>query len=87
MDAPSVADTRTVRDTAPLQAEMPWWVVAGAGAAVIVAIATTLWWWLPKWQVNLLSLEIPDAKARADVEDNFRETIGRLFGGARRGRR
>jgi hypothetical protein len=61
---------------------MPWWVVAGAGAAVIVAIATTLWWWLPKWQVNLLRLEIPDAKARADVEDNFRKTIGQLFGGA-----
>jgi hypothetical protein len=39
-----------------------------------------LWWWLPKWQVNLL--EILDAKARADVEDNFRKTIGQLLGGA-----
>jgi hypothetical protein len=59
---------------------MHWWVVAGAG--VIVAIATGLWWRLPKWQVKLLRLEIPDAKARADVEDNFRKTIGQLLGGA-----
>jgi hypothetical protein len=59
---------------------MSWWIVAGA--VVIVAIATALWWWLPKWQVNLLRLEIPDAKARADVEDNFRKTIGQLLGGA-----
>src|ERR1700730_1166170 len=59
---------------------MRWWVVAAAG--VIVAIATALRWWLPKWQVGLLRLEIPDAKARADVEDNFRKTIGQLLGGA-----
>src|SRR3984893_13632623 len=59
---------------------MRWWVVAAAG--VIVAIATALRWWLPKWQVHLLRLEIPDAKARADVEDNFRKTIGQLLGGA-----
>jgi Pentapeptide repeats (8 copies) len=59
---------------------MPWWVVAAAVA--IVVIATALWWWLPKRQVNLLRLEIPDAKARADVEDNFRKTIGQLLGGA-----
>jgi hypothetical protein len=59
---------------------MSWWFVATA--VVIVVIATALWWWLPKWQVNLLRLEIPDAKARADVEDNFRKTIGQLLGGA-----
>jgi hypothetical protein len=35
-----------------------------------------------EWQMNLLRLEIPDAKARADVEDNFRKTIGQLLGGA-----
>src|SRR3984893_12488815 len=35
-----------------------------------------------EWQMNLLRLEIPDAKARADVEDNFRKTIGPLLGGA-----
>ena len=32
--------------------------------------------------MNLLRLEIPDPKARADVEDNFRKTIGQLLGGA-----
>ena len=81
--ANSVADTRTMRDTAPVsdwRQNMPWWVVAGAVG--IVAIATALWWWLPKRQVNLLRQEIPDAKARADVEDNFRKTIGQLLGGA-----
>jgi Pentapeptide repeats (8 copies) len=41
-----------------------------------------LWWWLPKWRVNLLRLKIRDPKARADVEDNFRKTIGQLLGGA-----
>ena len=59
---------------------MPWWIVAGCG--VIVVVAAALWWWLPKWQVNLLRLKIRDAKARADVEDNFRKTIGQLLGGA-----
>jgi Pentapeptide repeats (8 copies) len=57
---------------------MPWWVVAAAVA--IVVIATAVWWWLPKWQVNLLSFKIRDPKARADVEDNFRKTIGQYFG-------
>src|ERR1700720_2928572 len=32
--------------------------------------------------MNLLRLEIPAAQARADVEDNFRKTIGQLLGGA-----
>ena len=43
-------------------------------------IATAIWWWLPKRQVNLLSFKIRDPKARADVEDNFRKTIGQYFG-------
>jgi hypothetical protein len=29
-----------------------------------------------------LSLKIRDPKARADVEDNFRKTVGQLLGGA-----
>jgi uncharacterized protein YjbI with pentapeptide repeats len=41
-----------------------------------------LWWRLPKRQVDRLSVKIRDAKARADVEDNFRKTIGQLLGGA-----
>jgi hypothetical protein len=60
---------------------MPLWAL-WAAAMVLVVIATMVWWWVPKWQVNLLGMEIPDAKARADVEDNFRKTIGQLLGGA-----
>jgi hypothetical protein len=60
---------------------MPWWA-PWVGAGVFVMIATALWWWVPKWQANLLSLKIRDPKARADVEDNFRKTIGQLLGGA-----
>ena len=41
-----------------------------------------LWWRLPKRQADRLRLTIRDAKARADVEDNFRKTIGQLLGGA-----
>ena len=41
-----------------------------------------LWWRLPKRQVDRLRLTIRDPKARADVEDNFRKTIGQLLGGA-----
>src|SRR5215831_15362973 len=59
---------------------MSWWIAAGV--LVIVALATALWWWLPKWEVNRLRLMIRDPKARADVEDNFRKTIGQLIGGA-----
>jgi uncharacterized protein YjbI with pentapeptide repeats len=41
-----------------------------------------LWWRLPKWQVDRLALKIRDPKARADVEDNFRKTVGQALGGA-----
>jgi uncharacterized protein YjbI with pentapeptide repeats len=53
-------------------------IVLGMGA---LALALWLWWWLPKWQVNRLIIQISDPKARADVEDNFRKTIGQLLGG------
>ena len=59
---------------------MRWWVVGGGGGhcrdcdgALVLAA---------KMAGGLLRLEIPDAKARADVEDNFRKTIGQLLGGA-----
>jgi hypothetical protein len=59
---------------------MPGWIMA---AAVLgVALGAALWWWVPKWQVHRLRLKIRDPKARADVEDNFRKTIGQLLGGA-----
>jgi uncharacterized protein YjbI with pentapeptide repeats len=56
------------------------WVPIAVVVSVIAALA--FWWWWPKWQVNRLALEIRDPKARADVEDNFRKTVGQLLGGA-----
>jgi uncharacterized protein YjbI with pentapeptide repeats len=51
-----------------------------AGAVAIVALgAWWLWWRLPKRQVDRFAID--DAKARADVEDNFRKTITQLFAG------
>ena len=72
---------------------MPWFVdqliklaadhpIELAVAVGLATFAWWLWWRLPKRQVNRLSLKIRDAKARADVEDNFRKTIGQLLGGA-----
>jgi hypothetical protein len=66
---------------------MSWPTVGIIAAAVGLAAAVLLgawwlWWRLPKRQVNRLRLTIRDAKARADVEDNFRKTIGQLLGGA-----
>jgi uncharacterized protein YjbI with pentapeptide repeats len=56
------------------------WVPIAVVVSVIAALA--FWWWWPKWQVNRLALEIRDPKVRADVEDNFRRTVGQLLGGA-----
>src|SRR5580700_2552383 len=55
------------------------WVPIAVVVSVIAALA--FWWWWPKWQVDRLALEIKDPKARADVEDNFRKTVGQLLGG------
>jgi uncharacterized protein YjbI with pentapeptide repeats len=49
-------------------------------AGLLLAIAVWwLWWRLPKQQV--VSLKLDDPKARADVEDNFRKTVGQALGG------
>jgi uncharacterized protein YjbI with pentapeptide repeats len=66
---------------------MSWPIVGIIAAAVGLAAAVLLgawwlWWRLPKRQVDRLRLTIRDPKARADVEDNFRKTIGQLLGGA-----
>jgi uncharacterized protein YjbI with pentapeptide repeats len=54
---------------------------------IVIAIAVTaaaalliwLWWWVPKWQMR--SVTAGDPKARADIEDNFRKTVGQALGG------
>jgi hypothetical protein len=56
-------------------------LAVGIGAAALWG-AWWLWWRLPKRQADRLSLKIRDAKGRADVEDNFRKTVGQLLGGA-----
>ena len=53
------------------------WLPIAVVVSVIAALA--FWWWWPRWQVNLLALEIRDPKARADVEDKFRKTVGQLL--------
>jgi Pentapeptide repeats (8 copies) len=55
------------------------WLIAGL---VALLAALWLWWWWPKRRVDRLKLTIRDPKARADVEDNFRKTIGQLLGAA-----
>ena len=61
-----------------------WWM--GAALAAVAAVALWAGWWLwwrfPRLQINRLTPRIRDAKARADVEDNYRKTVGQLLGGA-----
>ena len=56
-------------------------IAAATGLAAALAGAWWLWWRLPKRQADQLRLTIRDPKARADLEDNFRKTIGQLLGG------
>jgi hypothetical protein len=56
-----------------------WWIRAGAAALVFVLVAGAFWWWVPKWQMR--SITAGDPKDRADIEDNFRKTIGQALGG------
>jgi uncharacterized protein YjbI with pentapeptide repeats len=60
-------------------------IVITSAAVGLAAVAALLWFWwrrFPKRQVDRLRLTIRDPKARADVEDNLRKTIGQLIGGA-----
>ena len=66
---------------AQLAASWPWLIAIVAGVAALF-FAWWVWWRLPKRQVDRSRLTIRDPKARADVEDNFRKTIGQLLGGA-----
>jgi uncharacterized protein YjbI with pentapeptide repeats len=50
-------------------------------AALLGAGLWWAWWELPKREVARLALKIRDPKARADVEDNIRKTVGQGLGG------
>jgi len=56
-------------------------VIAVVALALLYGI-WWLWWRLPKRQTDRLALIIRDPKARADVEDNIRKTVGQALGGA-----
>jgi uncharacterized protein YjbI with pentapeptide repeats len=56
-------------------------VAISVGMGLLVLALLAAWWWVPKWQVSTLRLTVYDPKASADVEDNFRKTLGQLFGG------
>lgn len=59
---------------------MPWWIWELVGSVVTLTVAVLAWWVVPKWQVNRLSPEIQDPKDRANLEDNYRKTVGQLLG-------
>ena len=55
--------------------------IVALGAIFVVELIWWLWWRLPQRQVSRLSLRIRDAKARADVEDQLRKTVGQALAG------
>jgi uncharacterized protein YjbI with pentapeptide repeats len=57
------------------------WIIVGL-AVLVALLVIAAWGWLcwPKRVAAQLALN--DPKARADVEDNFRKTVGQLLGGA-----
>jgi uncharacterized protein YjbI with pentapeptide repeats len=62
-----------------LATRWPWLLIGISAAAVVLRLAWWLWWELPKQQANGLGLL---NKERAEVEDNYRKTIGQLLGAA-----
>jgi uncharacterized protein YjbI with pentapeptide repeats len=62
---------------------LPVWDTFGLkvlAALLLLWIAVWGWVWWPKRVAARLALD--DPKARADVEDNFRKTVGQVLGGA-----
>src|SRR4051812_33060832 len=62
-----------------LRESWPWLLIPAIPAALFGA--WWLWWRLPRQQADRLRSTMPDTKALADVEDNFRKTVGQLLGG------
>jgi uncharacterized membrane protein YjgN (DUF898 family) len=60
-------------------AAVPTWLWLVPGIIAVAVLAGAAWWWVPKWQMK--SITAGDSKARADIEDNFRKTIGQALGG------
>jgi uncharacterized protein YjbI with pentapeptide repeats len=63
---------------------LPAWITLGLAvlAALLLGIGIWwVWWRLPRREAGRLALKIRDAKARADVEDNYRKTVGQALGG------
>ena len=54
-------------------------VVAVEAALLLLAAIWWVWWWVPKWQMR--SVTAADPKEQADIEDNFRKTVGQALGG------
>jgi hypothetical protein len=56
-------------------------LLVGFVIIITITIAFSFWLYWPRWQVDRLRATMPDTKARADVEDNFRKTAGQAIGG------
>ena len=50
-------------------------LVTAAMALAFLGVGLWLWWRFPQWQAQSFKAE-EDPKARADIEDNFRKTVG-----------
>ena len=48
-------------------------------AFVFLGVGLWLWWWFPRWRMEPFKAEPP--KAQADIEDNFRKTVGQVLTG------
>jgi hypothetical protein len=53
---------------------MRWLIIV---ALLVLLAGPYLWWRVPQWQMR--SVRVPDPKDRADIEDNFRKTVGQAL--------
>jgi hypothetical protein len=60
---------------------LPIWITFGLAVLAALLLAMAIWWRLPKREAARLALKIRDAKARVDVEDTYRKTVGQALGG------